>query len=136
MLNQSKKRIGPGRNGALTVEVAMCLPLLILLLFGCYELTKTSMILHATQSAAYEGARVGIVPGATPEKIDAAVGYVLGTMGVVDYEIETVPAVIERDTEQIEVIIRVPLRDNLSLPSLFVENPTFVGNCTLFREIP
>ena len=74
MFNQSKKRIGSDRTGALTIEVALCLPLLILLLFGCYEICRTSMILHATQSAAYEGARVGIVPGATPDKIEVAVG--------------------------------------------------------------
>ena len=136
MINRSKKRIGSKRNGALTVEVALCLPVLILLLFGAYELTRTSMILHATQSAAYEGARVGIVPGATPEKIAAAAGFVLRTMGVSNFEIETVPAVIERDTPQVEVIVRVPVSDNLSLPRLFVEDPTFEGTCTLSRELP
>ena len=136
MFNQSKKQIGLERNGALTVEVAMCLPLLILLLFGSYELARTNMILHATQSAAYEGARVGIVPGATPEKIEESVSYVLQTLAIDNFTIETIPAVIERDTESLEVIVRVPLRNNLSLPQLFVENPTFEGTCKLSREIP
>lgn len=136
MFNQTKKRIGSDRNGALTIEVALCLPILILLLFGCYELTRTSMILHATQSAAYEGARVGIVPGATPERIEAAAGFVLRTMGVSEFTIETIPAVIEKDTEQIEVIVRVPVSANLNAPQLFIDDPTFKGTCTLSREVP
>ena len=136
MLKKSRKRIGSNRDGALTVEVALCLPILILLLFGCYEVAKVSMILHATQSAAYEGARVGIVPGATPERIEQAVGFTLRTFGVSNFEVETVPAVIERDTAQVQVIVRVPVGANISLPRLFVENPTFRGTTTLTREIP
>ena len=136
MLKRTKKRRSSPRNGMLTVEVALCLPLIFLTLFGGYELAKTSMVLHASQSAAYEGARAGIIPGATPEKVEDAVGLVLRTMGVRTFQVETNPPVIARDTEQIEVIVRVPLRENLSLPSLFVQDPTFVGTCTLTREVP
>ncbi len=132
----TKKRSGSIRTGALTIEVALCLPILILLLFGGYELARTSMVLHATQSAAYEGARAGIVPGATPEDIQESVEFVLHTMGVSRFEIETIPAVIERDTPQLEVIVRVPVGENLGFPRLFVEDPTFIGACTLFREVP
>lgn len=124
------------RSGSLTVEVALCLPVLLLLLFGCYELARTSMILHSAQSAAYEGARAGIIPGATQEKVEEAAGFVLRTMGVSNFELEMNPPVIERDTEQLEVIIRVPVNENLSIPRLFIEDPTFVGTCTLSREVP
>jgi len=136
MSKTTKKRRSAIRKGALTIEVALCLPLLILLLFGGYELARTSMVLHATQSAAYEGARTGIVPGASQEEIEASVGFILRTMGVRNFDVETVPAVIERDTPQLEVIVRVPVSDTLGLPQLFVEDPTFVGTCTLFREVP
>jgi Flp pilus assembly protein TadG len=124
------------RTGSLTIEVALCLPVLILLLFGCYELARTNMILHGTQSAAYEGARTGIIPGATPEKIEQSVGFVLRTIGVQDFQVEIIPADIQRDTESVEVIVRVPVANNLSLPRLFVEDPTFKGTCKLSREIP
>ena len=136
MFKTTKKRRSAIRNGVLTVEVALCLPLLVLLLFGGYELARTSMVLHATQSAAYEGARTGIVPGASQDEIEASVGFILRTMGVQNFDVETVPAVIERDTPQLEVIVRVPVSDTLGLPQLFIEDPTFVGTCTLFREVP
>ena len=136
MLTKIKKKRNAIRNGALTIEVALCLPIMVLLLFGCYEITRTSMVLHATQSAAYEGARTGIVPGATQDEIEASVAFVLRTMGVQNFDVETIPAVIERDTPQLEVFVRVPVSDTLGLPQLFVEDPTFVGTCTLSREVP
>ena len=136
MFKKTKKRRNATRNGALTVELALCLPLLFLILFGGYELARTSMVLHATQSAAYEGARTGIVPGATQEKIEESVGFVLRTMGVTNFSIETVPAVIERDTPELEVIVSVPVADAFGLPRMFVEDPTFRGTCTLSREVP
>lgn len=136
MLTKIKKKRNAIRNGALTIEVALCLPIMVLLLFGCYEITRTSMVLHATQSAAYEGARTGIVPGATQDEIEASVAFVLRTMGVQNFDVETIPAVIERDTPQLEVVVRVPVSDTLGLPQLFVEDPTFVGTCTLSREVP
>jgi len=129
------KRFNP-RRGGLTVEVAICLPVLILILFGCYELARVNMILHATESAAYEGARTGIIPGATPEKIEQSAGFILRTVGINDFEIETVPPIIERDTENVEVIVRVPVANNLSIPRLFVKEPTFKGTCKLTREVP
>jgi len=94
------------------------------------------MILHGTQSAAYEGARTGIIPGATPEKIEDSVGFVLQTIGVREFEIEINPPVIRRDTESVEVIVRVPVARNLTIPRLFVKDPTFTGNCVLTREVP
>lgn len=123
-------------TGAITVEVALCLPVLFLLLFGCYELAKANMMLHATQSAAYEGARAGIIPGATPDKVEDAAGFVLRTLGIDDFDVEINPPVIALDTDLVEVIVRVPVADNLSLPRLFIKDPTFRGTCQLRREIP
>ena len=129
------KRFNP-RRGGVTVEVALCLPVLILILFACYELARTNMILHATESAAYEGARTGIIPGATPEKIERSAEFILRTVGINDFDVEVIPAVIQRDTENVEVIVRVPVANNLSIPRLFVKEPTFKGACKLTREVP
>jgi len=54
---KSSKRITKNskRLGAITAEVAICLPVLFLLTFGCLELAGANMLKHATESAAYEG---------------------------------------------------------------------------------
>ena len=121
--------------GAITVEVAMCLPVLIAVLMGSYELARANMILHSTESAAYEGARVGIIPGATPEGVRAAVGRILASVGVTEFEVQVNPAVITPLDEDIEVTVTVPVSDNLRIPVFFLQDPTFRGTCALKREL-
>ena len=63
MANESRQR-----HGAATVEFAVVLPLLVLLVFGSVELTRGLMLRHSADNAAYEAARTAIVPGATAEE--------------------------------------------------------------------
>ena len=130
MFRKLKKR----SQGVVTVEVALCLPVLLAILMGSYELARANMMMHSTESAAYEGARVGIIPGATPESVRASVGGVLRSVGVSTFDIEITPTVITNQTEDIEVRVTVPLRANLALPTFFIQDPTFEGTCTLKRE--
>jgi hypothetical protein len=96
---------------------------------------RANMLAHATESAAYEAARVGIVPGAQPEKIRNAAEFVLASVGVRDFTIEVTPAVITNDTETVRVDIAVPFQtNNMNIPQMFVGDPTFRGSCELNRE--
>ncbi len=122
------------RQGSLTVEVAICLPILLMILFACYEMAHANMLLHATESSAYEGARVGIIPGATSEKIETAVGGVLRSVGINHFKIKVQPDKIKADTESVKVEVTVPFRANTSIPSFFVKDPKFLGQCELSRE--
>lgn len=99
-------------------------------------MSRANMILHATESAAYEGARVGIVPGATPEQVRAAAEGILRSVGISEFTIDVSPSVIKNDTPLIEVTVRVPFEKNTSIPASFINNATFKGVCILTREIP
>ena len=122
------------RTGGLTVEVALCLPILFMVLFGGFELCYTNMLIHSTESAAYAGARVGIIPGATPDRIRAEAGASLRAVGIKNFTVAVTPNVIQNDTRNVTVDITVPFRANTSFPAFFVDNPTFRGSCTLSRE--
>ena len=56
------------RRGATTVELALTLPILFLLVFGAIEFSRAHMLQHTTEIAATEAARQAIVPGATAEE--------------------------------------------------------------------
>jgi len=129
-----KRNQRSSRRGALTVEVAICLPLLLITLFALYELSRANMIRHAVESAAYEGAREGILPGASEEKIRDSVAFVLGSVGVRDFDVDVTPDTIEFDTERIRVDVAIPFRGNTSIPRFFVGDPTFRASCELGRE--
>lgn len=122
-------------RGAVTVEVALCLPILMTILLGSYELARANMMLHSTESAAYEGARVGIIPGATPEAVRTAASRILSSVGVRTFDIQIFPEVITNTTEEIEVLVTVPFDENLAIPTLFIRDPVFSGTCTLRREL-
>ena len=123
------------RSGSLTVEIALLLPILIMLLFGSYELARANMILHSTESAAYEGARTGILPGATPEKIRESARVLLTAVGINNFTVNVDPPTFDETTENVEVTVLVPFRENMSFPAFFMQDPTFQGKCQLSREI-
>lgn len=93
------------------------------------------MILHSTESAAYEGARTGILPGATPEKIRESARVLLTAVGIHNFTVEVDPPAFDERTENVSVTVLVPFRENMSFPAFFMNNPTFRGKCQLSREI-
>jgi Flp pilus assembly protein TadG len=122
------------RRGALAVEMALCLPLLFLFLFGCYEAARANMIVHAAESAAYEACRLGVLPGATEDKIRVGADFVLSSVGVSNFDVVVEPGVITNQTEKVRVTVTVPFKSNTSMPSFFFDDPNFVGSCELTRE--
>jgi Flp pilus assembly protein TadG len=122
------------RNGATAVEMAMCMPILFLLLFGCYEFARANMMRHAVQAASYEGARTGIVPGATVRDVERSVQFVLSTVGVRNFDVVVSPNPIGLRSQKINVAVSLRMRDNTSLPMLFNNNTELSGVCELNRE--
>ncbi len=110
-LRQRNSNLNRQRRGATAVEFALTLPILFLFLFACYEMGRANMLAHATESAAYEAARVGIVPGAQPEQIRNAAEFVLASVGISDFTIVVSPSVITNQTTKVRVDISVPFRD-------------------------
>lgn len=137
--NTLRRRTGTGRSGrcrrgAAVVEMAMCLPVLMLLLFGAYEFARANMIRHAINAAAYEGARTGIVPGAKVADVRASARYILSTVGVRDFRLRVEPNPIRLRDKRVRVEIEVRLRDNTLMPILFNERTRMRGACELKRE--
>lgn len=112
----------------------MCMPILFLLLFGCYEFARTNMMRHAINAAAYEGARTGITPGATVADVEASANFILATVGVRNFEIEVTPDPIELRSKRVSVAIRMNVSDNATIPMLYNKNTRLVGECSLKRE--
>ncbi len=115
--------------------MAICLPVLFLLLFGCYEVARANSLLHAAENAAYEAARIGIVPGATADRCKAQAEFVLQAMGVSKFNVTVTPGKIDRRTESVTVEIDVPLKGNALIAPMFFGSVTFHGACEMLREV-
>ena len=132
MLRTSKNR--NKRIGAVAVEFALVIPVFFFIMFGFYEFSRASMIRHATEAAAYEGARTGIVPGATNEEITRQVQFVLSSVGVDDFTVDIEQGVPFGDLSQVSVTVNVPLSETLTGGLFFGNGNSFTGQTVLVEE--
>lgn len=123
------------RSGATVVELAITLPVLFLVLFSSYELARANLLRHAARAAAYEGARVGILPGTSIDQIEKAANFVLGSVGVRAADIVVTPANFQTRTPVVRVDVRIDANRNLLFAPFFFRNAVFAGDCELSREI-
>ena len=63
----------------MAVEFAITAGLAFLFFFGAFEFSRVAMIRGTIDNAIYEGARLGITPGATAPEVEKKVRDILGT---------------------------------------------------------
>lgn len=123
------------RTGAVTVEFALVAPILFLFIFGIIEFARLNMLRNTIENAAYEGARRGIVPGATISAIEARAREELGIININNASIDVTPAVIETNTPEISVTVSVPLSGAGWLFQLSQRSSVMSRSITLKREL-
>lgn len=123
------------RWGATTVEFALTVPILFLLVFGAIEFSRAHMLQHTAEIAVTEAARQAIVPGATADDCRTTCLDELAVIGISTATVDIEPEVIEDDTAQVTVTVWVPVTavNNLILPNWFYEN-TLNKSVTMQRE--
>ena len=134
MRTQKTKATRPQRRGTLTVEFALTLPILFSIFIASLEFSRLNMVSNSTDNAAYEGAREGILPGATIAKVKAATSKSLDAVGIKYARVIVTPTVITSATTTIEVAVVVPLRENAWVSPLYSTNRTITKSCKLSRE--
>jgi Flp pilus assembly protein TadG len=114
-----RRKTHPKRLGALTVEFAIVANLLFVVIFGCLELTRLSLIRSLAQDAAYFAARAAVVPGATETDATNEAKRILGTLGTrgVQVQINNGLGLSQSSTDlRCEVII--DLKQNMMMISM------------------
>lgn len=118
----TKSRRPADRDGATIVEFAITAPILFMIFFAGIEFSRANMLLHTATIAATEGARRGIVSGATVEDCRAAALAEMQAIGASSVEIDVKPAVITDDTQMITVGVMAPvdLQNGYFTPRFFL----------------
>jgi len=122
------------RRGAISVEMAFVLPLLFFIVFTSIEFGRMNVIRHTVDNAAYEGARRGIVPGATAQDVDDVARSIMRTCGARGVTIDVNPTAINLDTAEVTVTVSVAADENSFLATRFFQGDTLIGVSTLRRE--
>lgn len=128
------------RRGAVTVEFALVSVVFFTLVFGMVEFSRLSIIRHAADNAAYEGARTGIVPGATVADVEAAAQQMLDVVSVGTSTIVVTPNPLTNAADDVTVTVNVPVADNSWMVPKFSNGLTIQSSATLgterYRGIP
>lgn len=134
-----------GESGQALAEIAIALPLLLLMLIGIWEFARAYQIQQVVVNAAREGARIVVLPEASGGTVDSATNVVnryLASGSVpcddcVTITNETDPSLPEGDTgHAMRVLVQVPYSFNLIGPviRLATGNSGGPGDITLSSQ--
>jgi Flp pilus assembly protein TadG len=135
MRSIARRRSRPRQRwGAATVEFALCAPVFFFLVFGGIELSRVNMLIHTVESSLLQGARRGIIPGATTEQCRQAAQDVLDIGRIRTSTITISPAIINDETTSVTISVSVPLDGNGYQASAIFLGKTISRTATLNRE--
>jgi Flp pilus assembly protein TadG len=124
----------PSRRGATLVEFAVVAPVFFLLLFSGIEFGILSTIRATSHNAAYEGARMLVIPGADVALGIAEAERILGIIGVDNLTVTVTPNVITNTTREVTVNIFIPYDDNAIFVPMFTGGLVITSSTTLATE--
>lgn len=130
----SRRLLSNRRMGHVTVEMALILPVTFAFFFAAVETTRINTIINAAENAAYEGARVGILPGATKGRIRRAAREILDAALISGGSITISPDPLTDDATTITVTIQIPLNKNYWGENNLGKGKKVTRSCTLTRE--
>ena len=71
-----------GRRGAAIIELAVCLPILLMILLATVESCVMLQLKQNLAITAYEGARIGILPGSSSEAVSLQCQMLIDDRGI------------------------------------------------------
>ncbi len=70
------------------MEMAVCIPVMLLLVFGCLELNSSIFLSQTLTSAAHEGALIGLRQNATESEVANRVALVMKARNISQYALD------------------------------------------------
>lgn len=125
---------GRARGGAATVELALTLPIVLVVLVGGIEFTRACQVANACAFSAYEGCRAAIIPGGTASAATSAAQQFLTANSIGSSTITVTPSVIDDTTSTVTVNIAVKLDKSGWIAPIFTSGISVSRSCTLTRE--
>jgi Flp pilus assembly protein TadG len=124
------------RSGIAAVELAVCLPVLLLLVFGGLELANGIYLKQAATSAAYETARIISAPGALETTAKYRGQEVLSGFNIVDGEIAISPPIDESVALGTPIVVTatIPTSSNSGRLSRLLSQAPVTASVTMVKQ--
>lgn len=121
------------RRGMAVTELAVCLPILVLIVFATIETCSMIYLKQTLAITAYEGARIGVVPKASDVNVDYQCSVLLDARNVKGYTITMNPPnpATLSSGDFFEVTIAAAYSANSLLGGWFFNDRTVTKSCAL-----
>jgi hypothetical protein len=130
------RRSAGTRRGTAAVELAVCLPILVLVIMGSLECCGMIFLNQSLHIAAYEGARVGIRSDADNADVTARANEILDVRDVQSATIVINPpdvrAIVSGQT--VTITVTAPCDENSIFTPWFFQGRTLAGETTMIKE--
>jgi Flp pilus assembly protein TadG len=124
-------------RGIAATELAVCLPVIVLLVLGTIEACSMIFLKQSLSVAAYEGARTAIVPGATAAQVEAACQQILSDRhvkgGTVTVKPTNIDALVPGDF--VDVTVSAPCDANSVVRNSFYRGRTLPATASMMIEL-
>jgi len=136
MKSSSSPKSRRRRSGVAATELAVCLPVLMLLVLATIESCTMIFLKQSLTVAAYEGTRSALEQNAVPGHVRQAIRDVLDERGVSDGNITLNPPNfhIRPQGSYIEITVSAPADGNSILPVGFYRGRTLSATATMMKE--
>lgn len=124
------------RRGAATIEFAVCLPVIILLVFGAIEGSSFIFLKQSLNVAAYEAVRQAIRNDSNSAESQQVANSILTARQVNDFQVNfpNGPAEAIQRGELVVVEVAAPTGSNSPLAGRFINNRTLTARVTMMKE--
>ena len=138
-LRRSRRCLDAGQSsrcGTSAVELAVCLPVLMLVIIGSLECSGMIFLNQSLHIAAYEGARVAIRSDATNAEVIDRANDILSVRNVILPSLTVNPSNVSGilSGQTLTVTLSAPCDANSLLPPWFFGGMTLVGQTTMVKE--
>jgi hypothetical protein len=136
--NRSKTAVtSPSRRrGVAAAELAVCLPVVVLLVIATLEACSAIFLKQSLTCAAYEGVRTAIEEGATTANVQAACNQILSDRKIKGATIELSPSNIAalNPGDFIDVTVTAPCGPNSLVPAAFYRGRSLKATASMMIE--
>lgn len=124
------------RRGVAAAELAVCLPIVVLLVLATIESCSALFLKQSLTAAAYEGVRAAIQKGATKGTVQAACQQILDDRRIQSSQVTLNPSDIAslKPGEYIDVSVSAPCNSNSPVPTAFFRGRTLTAKASMMIE--
>jgi Flp pilus assembly protein TadG len=125
-----------GRRGLAALELAVSLPVIVVLVFAAMESCTMVYVTQGLHAAAYEGARVAITHGGTTSQAVQRAQQIADGHGLVGTSISCVPTDVStaHAGDTVTVVVSASCDANRVCPSFFFAGRTIAIRTTMAKE--